>query len=389
MQQNGKLFLLVTLGFLTAFGPFVTDMYLPCLPSQAAYFMTTASRVQLGLTTSMIGLAAGQLFVGPISDKIGRRRPLIACMLLFIAGSVACCLAPDILSFIIFRLFQGLGGAGGIVIAKSVATDMYSGKELAKFMAMIGAVNGVAPIAAPVIGGMLMKVTDWRGIFVVLIAIGIILLALSLRLKESLPAERRSTRSVISVYRLFGTVMRNRFFMRYLLQQAFAMGVMFAYIASSPFIIQQHYGHSPLMFSLCFALNGVATGSAAAITMRFNQPQNAVLFGAVGMFVLAGFTALCLAFDMGFWVYETTLFLLLFFVGITLPASTSLAMDSERQNAGTASAAFGAASIIFGGIVSPLVGIGNIMTSSGITIFICATISILLVSTLLVSKFRK
>ena len=145
---NSKLFLLTLLGMLTAFGPFVTDMYLPSLPSMGEYFRTTPSLVQLGLTASMIGLAAGQIFFGPLSDKYGRRSPLLAAMYLFIIATIGCIFAPTIEIFVVLRLLQGIAGAGGIVISRSVATDMFTGKELAKTLAIIGAINGVAPVAA-------------------------------------------------------------------------------------------------------------------------------------------------------------------------------------------------------------------------------------------------
>ena len=153
--KNTGIFLFILLGALTAFGPFVTDMYLPSLPSMVDYFDTQASMVQLGLTSSMIGLALGQLFFGPLSDRYGRRPPLLAAMLLFIVSTVCCLFSSTIESFIFFRLIQGVAGAGGIVISSSIATDLFTGKDLAKAMAIIGAINGVAPVASPVLGGFL------------------------------------------------------------------------------------------------------------------------------------------------------------------------------------------------------------------------------------------
>ena len=181
---NSKFFLLTLLGMLTAFGPFVTDMYLPSLPSMGEYFKTTPSLVQLGLTASMIGLAAGQIFFGPLSDKYGRRSPMLAAMYLFIISTIGCIFAPTIEIFAILRLLQGIAGAGGIVISRS--TDMFTGKELAKTLAIIGAINGVAPVAAPIIGGGLTEGIDWKGIFWVLLALGIILL-LGCRLIRQIP----------------------------------------------------------------------------------------------------------------------------------------------------------------------------------------------------------
>lgn len=155
VKENSKVFLLILLGMLTAFGPFVTDMYLPSLPSMGGYFHTTSSMVQLGLTTSMIGLAVGQVFFGPLSDRYGRRLPLLVAMWLFIASTLLCLFSRSIEQFVAFRLLQGIAGAGGIVISRSVATDKYAGRELAKMLAVIGAINGVAPVAAPIVGGLL------------------------------------------------------------------------------------------------------------------------------------------------------------------------------------------------------------------------------------------
>lgn len=183
---NSKFFLLTLLGMLTAFGPFVTDMYLPSLPSMREYFKTTPSLVQLGLTASMIGLAAGEIFFGSLSDKYGRRSPMLAAMYLFIISTIGCIFALTIEIFVILRLLQGITGAGGIVISRSVATDMFTGKELAKTLAIIGAINGVAPVAAPIIGGGLTEGIDRKGIFWVLLALGIILL-LGCRLIRQIP----------------------------------------------------------------------------------------------------------------------------------------------------------------------------------------------------------
>jgi len=160
-NTNSKIFLLILLGSLTAFGPLVTDMYLPSLPSMADYFGTQASMVQLGLTSSMIGLALGQLFFGPLSDWYGRRPPLLVAMSLFIVSTVCCIFSATIEGFIFFRLIQGIAGAGGIVVSRSIATDRFTGKELAKAMAIIGAINGIAPVASPVLGGFLTDSIGW------------------------------------------------------------------------------------------------------------------------------------------------------------------------------------------------------------------------------------
>jgi len=259
-KDNSKIYLLVLLGLLTAFGPFVTDMYLPTLPAMTDFFHTSSSMVQMGLTTSMIGLAAGQLLFGPLSDKYGRRTPLLTAMWLFIGSTLLCIFASDIRQFVTARFLQGIAGSGGIVISRSVATDRFGGRDLARMLALIGAVNGVAPVVAPIIGGTLTDSIGWQGIFCILLMLGCVLLAGCFRLRESLPAERRSAVAWGDIFRSFGTVLRNRRYVAYVLQMGFAQGVLFAYIASSPFIMQGHYGFSAFEFSICFAVNAVAIG---------------------------------------------------------------------------------------------------------------------------------
>lgn len=378
-MQNSKTFLLVLLGLLSAFGPFVTDMYLPGLPSMTVYFDTTASLVQLGITTAMLGLAFGQVIIGPLSDKYGRKLPLMASLWLFILSTIACIFSWNIGAFIFFRFLQGIAGAGGIVISRSVATDCYSGKELAKAFAMISAVNGLAPILAPVGGGIMLKFTNWLGIFAFLLFIGIVLILLCLKLKESLPAERRITVPAFSSFRNFIPLLGKREFMGYVLIQAFTFGTIFAYISSSPFILQEYYRLSPLAYSLCFAINAVALIIGTASAGRFRNIRKGVVTGVAGSFVLSIFTGVTLWLEMPIIYFEIALFLTLAFGGIVLPTSTALALDTERQNAGTASAIFGAISFLAGGIVSPLVGIGNILHSTAIIMVASSAIALLLV----------
>lgn len=369
-RRNSKLFILIFLGMLTAFGPFVTDMYLPTLPAMSQFFNTSSSFIQLGLTTSMIGLAVGQLLFGPLSDKYGRRFPLISALSLFLISTIGCIYSPNIIQFVGWRLIQGIAGAGGIVISRSIAADKYSGKELAKMPAIIGAINGIAPVAAPILGGTMADITGWQGIFWVLFLIGILLLAGSIHFNDTLPAEKRGKTKWIDVYHGLITVLHNRNYVCYILQSGFAQSVLFANIASSPFIMQQHYGFSPFMFSVCFGINAIAIGIAAASAAKFRHPEQALYTGSIGM-VLAS-VCLFIAFysNCSFWVYETLLIGLLLMLGLTFTASNTLAMDSARSNAGIASALLGALGFAFGGLVSPLVGLGNILISTELVFII-------------------
>ena len=377
IKENSKVFLLILLGMLTAFGPFVTDMYLPSLPSMGEYFSTSSSMIQLGLTTSMIGLAVGQIFFGPLSDRYGRRLPLLSGMWLFIVSTLLCLFSQTIEQFVAFRLLQGIAGAGGIVISRSVATDKYSGHELAKMLAVIGAINGVAPVAAPIVGGLLTDAIGWKGIFWVLFVLGLVLLACCMRFRESLPVEKRSAEKWSDTFRSFGVVLRDKRYVCYVLQMAFAQGVLFANIASSPFIIQQHYGFSAFTFSLFFGINALAIGIAAALSVKFRRQESSTLAGCCGMVVAAVLQCWALMSDCSFWVYEGLMLVLLSSMGMTFTSSTALAMESQRENSGTASALLGALCFAAGGIVSPLVGLGNILSSTGVTFLVCACCSLL------------
>ncbi|MGM9803818.1 MAG: multidrug effflux MFS transporter [Muribaculaceae bacterium] len=375
--MNYKVYLLILLGALSAFGPFVTDMYVPSLPSMVDDFHSTVPMVQMGLSFSMIGLALGQLIFGPLSDKYGRRRPVLVAMLVFCVSTLASIFAPTIEVFIGLRLLQGISGAGGIVISRSVATDTFDGHQLLKMLAIIGAINGIAPVAAPVVGGAIVTSIGWRGIFVVLLVIGVLLTFGSFYMRESLPVERRKTTGFWQTFRLFGVVMRNRRFMCYVMQQATAQAILFGNIASSTFIVQNHYGLSPVYFSLCFAINGVFIGVFAALSARFRKAENCVAVSCAGMLALSLVQAVVLYADCNIWIYEIVLNALLGFMGLTFTASTTLALNSERANAGTASAVFGAIGFVSGGLVTPLVGVGNMLHTTAIVFVVGAILSAL------------
>lgn len=371
MERNSKIYLLIAVGIISAFGPFVTDFYLPALPALNKYFDTTASLVQMSLTFSMIGLAAGQLLIGPLSDRYGRKRPLLLSLALFCISTLGCLEAPDIHWFILFRLIQGLAGAGGLVISKSIAVDLYTGSELTAFFSMLGSVQGLAPICAPVLGGLLLEVTDWKGIFWILLAIGVGLIILFLFFRESLPLERRQKGSIFGTYKNYIPAMRNAGFMRFVLVQAFAMGVMFTYIAASPFIFQEHYGMSPVAYSLCFGANAFAIMIGSLTVQFFRSALRAMHTGVAGFCAAGLLVAAVFCSDASVMLVEASLFVLLAFLGLILPSSTSLALSLERENSGNASALLGFIMFLFGGILSPLTGIGNMLWTTSIIIVLC------------------
>lgn len=373
--NNSKTFILALLGLLSMFGPFVTDMYLPCLPEMTNFYECSQSLIQLGITTSLVGLAAGQLLWGPLSDKYGRRKVLIFSMSLFIMTTVLCILSPNIYWFLIWRCAQGAGGAGGIVISRSIATDKFNGKELIKVLALIGAINGVAPVAAPVIGGALSGIIGWQGIFVILLAIGISLGIYSYLFEESLPEERRSKSGVFSTFLKFRFVFKNHKCLFHILHVAFAHGVLFANIASSPFIMQQHYGYSSFAFSIFFAINAVMICLSAGVAVKFKSQDRAVLASCIGMVLFSLLEFIALSNDCNFWAYEILLVGLMFFVGLAFPPSMGLAMEYGREYSGSTSAILGALCFLAGGLASPLVGLGNMMTSTGLVFVSCSILA--------------
>ena len=365
-RQNSRRFLLLFLGVLSAFGPFIMDMYLPTLPAMADFFQTSSSMVQLGLTTSMIGLAAGQLIFGPLSDKYGRRSPLLLAMILFLLATLGCIFSHTISLFVLSRFLQGIAGAGGVVISRSIATDEYSGHQLAGMLAIIGGINGIATVVAPIGGGILAQITGWQGFFIGLFLWGVPPLPGSVHLNESLPTDHRQVVCWQAISHLLGKVPRNRHYVGYVLQYGFTMGILFANISSAPFIMQQHYGLSPLSFSLCFGINAIAMVISSAISIKLPTMERALYIGSRGMLLVSALSMVLLPLGCDFWIYELLIFALLSMIGMTFTASNTLAMECERRNAGIASALLGATGFAFGGIVSPLVSLGDMMTSTGI-----------------------
>lgn len=387
MKQNMKVFIPATLGMLTAFGPFVTDFYLPVLPEMTGYFHTTPALASMSLTAGMIGLAAGQLFIGPLTDKYGRKRILVGSMLLFVVASLLCIFSGDIFMFNAMRVLQGQAGAGGIVIAKSMSADMYTGRELASFMALLGAINGIAPVCAPVVGGLMAGVTSWTGVFAVILAVGLVLMVCSMFLPETLQPANRIRKSVIKVYGNLFRVFRNSRFTLSVMAEMACFFMFFAYIASSPFIMQQVYHLSPLGYSLCFGLNALKIGVGAAMATRFRSQGTCLRFGGLGMLAGTLLLAFLLNTAMPLWIVMLAYIYTLICFGLMQPPLTAIALDSERDNAGAASAIFGASGFVAGALSSPLVGIGDITVTSGL-IMACGAVVCLLFILPLSSKLR-
>lgn len=373
-SRAATLWLIFILGALSAFGPLSIDMYLPALPNLANDLHTGAALAQLSLTACLFGIALGQIFAGPVSDVLGRRRPLLAGLLLYVVSSLLCVFAPTIWTFIFMRFIQGLAGSAGIVISRAVARDLYSGSEMTRFFSLLMMVNGVAPILAPVFGGQILQVTSWRGIFVVLAGVGsLMLLSVFWGFRETLSERLRSRSGVKTTLLTFKRLIGNRNFMGYTLAQGFVMAGMFAYISGSPFVIQNLFGVSPQMFSLIFATNGIGIIIAGQITGRLAGRVSDKKLLAGGLAIALAGSLILLAMILtggGFYPVLVPLFFTVSSVGIVGTASFSLAMQDQAKSAGSASALIGLLSFVLGGAMAPLVGIGGSHTAlpMGITI---------------------
>ncbi|MBM7566669.1 multidrug effflux MFS transporter [Paenibacillus sacheonensis] len=394
MPRSRRLWTAGVLGSLSAFGPLSLDMYLPALPKLAEDLHTSTSLAQLSLTACLIGLALGQLFAGPISDVRGRRGPLLVGLLLYAVSSLLCAAAPGIGTFIALRFIQGLAGSAGIVISRAIVRDLYSGTELTKFFSLLMLVNGIAPIAAPIFGGQLLRFTDWQGVFLVLGAIGLAMfIAVLFGLPETLPAERRSKGGIMNTLGTFGGLIGDRAFMGYALAQGFVMAAMFAYISGSPFVLQDVYGVSPQTFSLCFAVNGLGIIAASQIAGRLAGRINETKLLVIGLgLAAAGGTALLAMLlaraPLGFVL--PPLFFVVASVGIVSTMGFSLAMRNQGHAAGSASALQGLLSFLFGSIVAPFVGIAGSDTAVPMGILIaCLDLGAVLVFALLVGRGRR
>lgn len=365
--------LLLILGNLASFGPFVTDLYLPCLPKLADFFSTSASYVQMSLTASMAGLAVGQLFIGPISDKYGRCRPLIWCLACFVLATAGCIVSPNIQGFVCCRLLQGLTGASGLVISKAMVADIYTGRELGRFFASITTIQFVSPIIAPVLGGVIFNLTSWQGVFILLGVWGLLLLYACTCLQETLPLEKRLRLPVRKSLEAFLPVMRNRQFMVLNFFQAFVGIVFFAYISASPFLFQQHFGLSSMDYSMFFAFNAMGLIVGSVFVVRLKRQQSALIPGSLFLLLTCCLTSFALLAEWPFEVFEAVLFLMIFSCGVLIPVGNTLALESAQENRGSAAALLGAVAFLVGGIVAPLVGLGNMLHST-IVLFVAGAV---------------
>ncbi|MEK3663548.1 multidrug effflux MFS transporter [Paenibacillus sp. FSL F4-0236] len=376
-SRKQRLQLAVILGSITTIGPLSIDMYLPALPTLVADFGTTAALVQLSLTFFLLGLASGQLVAGPLSDVYGRRGPLLIGMFIYAVSSVLCAFSPSIGLLIVLRFIQGLAGSVGVVVSRAAVRDLYSGSELTKFFSLLMIVNGLGPILAPVIGGQLLRVTTWQGIFLVLFAAGIIFcLTILLRLPETLPKERRSKSGLKGTLLTFRVLLGNRKFMGYALSQGFVTASMFAYISGSSFVLQNIFAVTPQVYSLIFAVNGIGIIITGQIAGRLagKVSETKLLLSGLLLCTMGGILLLLTVLVGGGLIpILICLFAVVSSVGIVGATSFSLAMQDQGETAGSASALIGLIPLLLGSCVAPLVGLGGVESALPMAIVMACT----------------
>ncbi|HZL73986.1 MAG TPA: multidrug effflux MFS transporter [Propionibacteriaceae bacterium] len=374
----------VVLGLLTMFGPLSLDLYLPALPQLADDLNASASAAQLSITTCLVGLAVGQLVAGPMSDRLGRKRPLMVGLLAYLLASVACALAPSAAALAALRLVQGLAGAAGIVISRAIARDLYSGRALMIFFSRLLLIAGLAPVVAPILGGQLSRIMSWRGIFGVLAGFGaVLLLAGWLGLKETLPPERRIVGGFSRTLHGYNTLLHDRFFVGCALSSGLAGATMFAYIAGSTFVLQRIYGMSPQAFSLVFGCISLGLVAAAQVGARLALVWSLPRVLGLGLAInLIGATALLATVISGLplAVLIGSLVVMVCAVGLIFPTANALAMADYPDLAGTASSLQGLSQFVFGAVAAPLVGIAGDQTALPLgivttTVSVCAMAS--------------
>jgi DHA1 family bicyclomycin/chloramphenicol resistance-like MFS transporter len=368
----------VILGALSALAPLALDMYLPGLPALTRQLGAPAATGQLTLTACLLGLALGQLVVGPVSDAAGRRGPLAAGLALNVVATAGCALAPSIWTLIALRFVQGAAGGVGIVIARAVVRDLYGGAEAARVFAALMLVLGVAPVFAPLAGGAVLKVTSWRGVFWLLALIGVALLAATLAgLPESLPPGERHRGGLGSVARTFGALARDRRFVPHALCFSLAFAALFAYIAGSSFVLEDVYGASPQAYSVVFAVNSAALIGLSQLSGHLvgRVGPRRLLRAGLALAVVSGVATLAATLaHASLALLLACLVVLVGSNGLIVPNATALALADQRDRAGSASALLGLGQFGLAAAVAPLVGLGGSRTAIPMGIVIAACV---------------
>ncbi|QDZ14622.1 multidrug effflux MFS transporter [Humibacter ginsenosidimutans] len=371
------------LGLLEAFGPLSMDLYSPQLPHLAASLGTSDALAQATMSACMIGLGVGQLIAGPLSDRFGRRRPLIVGVACFAVLSLASALAPTVLLLLVARALQGVAGSAGIVISLAVARDMFSGVELSRMLSLLGLVSGAAPIVAPLIGGQLALFMDWRGVFGVLAGLGVLLVALAFfALPETLGADARHVGGLRELGTNIGSVVRDRLFVSVLLGGALGGIAFFAYLSMSSFVFEDQFGFTAQLYSVVFALNSIANiggGQLSRLIVRRAGPLRMYLTGVTATLLAASAFLVGTLAGMGVAGVIAALAVFLFATGLGGPNGSTLALTRHGARAGTAAAFLGSGMFLLGPVVTPLVAmLGTSAATMAITMTVTSALGALI-----------
>nr|WP_236590060.1 multidrug effflux MFS transporter [Staphylococcus aureus] len=382
-NKRSPIFIII-LGSLTAIGALSIDMFLPGLPDIRHDFQTTTSNAQLTLSLFMIGLAFGNLFAGPISDSTGRRKPLIIAMIIFTLASLGIVFVHNIWLMVALRFLQGVTGGAAAVISRAIASDMYSGNELTKFMALLMLVNGIAPVVAPTIGGIILNYSVWRMVFVILTIFGIVMVIGSLlKVPESLTVTNRESSSGLkTMFKNFKILLKTPRFVLPMLIQGMTFVILFTYISASPFIIQKIYGMTAIQFSWMFAGIGITLIISSQLTgylVDFIDSQK--LMRVMTMIQIIGviLVTIVLLNHWNFWILAIGFIILIAPVTGVATLGFTIAMDESSSGRGSSSSLLGLVQFLFGGIASPLVGVKGEDNPIPYIIIIIATAVILII----------
>ncbi|GAA3770683.1 multidrug effflux MFS transporter [Plantactinospora mayteni] len=352
---------LLLLGTLTAVGPLSLDMYLPAFPEMTGDLRATPAQVQLSLTTFLFGLALGQLVTGPLSDRWGRRRPVLVGVAAYTVTSLLCAFAPSAEALAALRLLQGVASGTGVVVARAIVRDLHSGVAAAKYFSRLILIFGVAPAIAPALGNLVLRFGSWRAVFVALSAIGLLVLAAVVwRLPETLPPQRRHTGGPAATARVMWGLLTDRIYLGYVLTQGLAFAALFAYISGSSFLIQDVFALSAGWFTLVFAVNAVGMTAIGQLNARLldRYGTRRLLGTALLASLLAGAALLGGAATENVPTVLVALFVFVSCVGMTLPNGLALALDRHPGHAGSAAALLGALQLSIAAAVAPLAGLG-------------------------------
>ncbi len=351
------------LALLTAISPLATDMYLAALPTIAEDLNTTSTNASLTLSAFMIGMAFGQLVVGPLSDKTGRRMPLVIGMVVCFVSTVACVIAPTVELLIFARFLMGFTGSIGAVLARSIVTDTTKGLATAKLMGIMMMINGFAPVLAPLFGGWILSWGDWRDVFTVLSVItALLMLGVMLFIKETLPVEKRYTGTTLSVYSELPKVFKIRRYMGFMLTLCFAFAALFSYVSGSTFVLQKILGMDEGQFTIVFGINsiGIVIFSGIATKLVGKIGQRIIVNVGVGTMLVVS-VLLTLSFMIGISLVPTLvlLFLLASSCGLIFGNASALALNEARELSGSASAVMGTIQALLGAAAPALVSIAG------------------------------